>query len=78
VLSGLGFVLVWAALISLALVAGLLLPVTDAPSMLAPSWGWAVGGLVLLALYVAANRARPDFEYYIPAGRQPSRRGRAA
>jgi hypothetical protein len=45
--------------------------------MLSPSWGWAVGGLLLLALYVAANRARPDFEYYIPAGRQP-RRGRAA
>jgi hypothetical protein len=77
VLSGLGFVLVWAALISLAVVAGLLLPLTDAPSMLAPSWGWAVGALLLLALYVAANRARPDFEYYIPAGRQP-RRGRAA
>ncbi len=77
VLSGLGFVFVWAALLSLAVVAGLLLPFTDAPSMLAPSWGWAVGGLLLLALYVAANRARPDFEYYIPAGRQP-RRGRAA
>jgi tetratricopeptide (TPR) repeat protein len=77
VLSGLGFLLVWAALISLAVVAGLLVPFTDAPSMLAPSWGWAVGGVLLLALYVAANRARPDFEYYIPAGRQP-RRGRAA
>ena len=77
VLSGLGFVLAWAALISLALVSGLLVPFTDAPSMLAPSWGWAAGGLLLLALYVAANRARPDFEYYIPAGRQP-RRGRAA
>jgi hypothetical protein len=60
-----------------AVVAGLLVPFTDAPSMLAPSWGWALGGLVLLALYVFANRARPDFEYYIPAGRQP-RRGRAA
>jgi Tfp pilus assembly protein PilF len=77
VLSGLGFLLIWAALISLAVVVGLLLPLTDAPSMLSPSWGWAVGGLLLLALYVAANRARPDFEYYIPAGRQP-RRGRAA
>jgi hypothetical protein len=77
VLSGLAFVLAWAALLSVAVVAGLLVPFTDAPSMLAPSWGWALGGLVLLALYVFANRARPDFEYYIPAGRQP-RRGRAA
>jgi hypothetical protein len=78
VLSGLGFVLLWAAVLSLAVVAGLLLPLTDAPSMLAPSWGWAAGGVVLLALYVAANRARPDFEYYIPAGGRQSRRGRAA
>lgn len=77
VLSGVAFVLVWAALIALALVGGLLVPLTDAPSMLAPSWGWIVGGLVMLAVYVAANRARPDFEVYIPAGRQP-RRGRAA
>ena len=44
ILSGLAFVLAWAALLSLALVAGLLLPVTDAPSMLAPSWGWIAGG----------------------------------
>jgi tetratricopeptide (TPR) repeat protein len=81
VLSGLGFLFAWAALLSLALVAGLLLPFTDAPSMIAPSWGWAVGAVVLLAVYVAANRARPDFEVFIPAGRQPRqprRRGRAA
>lgn len=77
VVSGLAFVVAWAALISLAVVAGLLVPLTDAPSMLAPSWGWIAGGVVLLAVYVAANRARPDFEVYIPAGRQP-RRGRAA
>lgn len=78
VLSGLGFLFVWAALLSLALVAGLLLPFTDAPSMIAPSWGWVLGAAVLLAVYVAANRARPDFEVFIPAGRQPRRRGRAA
>jgi tetratricopeptide (TPR) repeat protein len=77
VLSGTGFVIVWASLLSLALVAGLLLPFTDAPAMLAQPWGWALGGLVMLAVYVAANRARPDFEIFIPAGRQP-RRGRAA
>jgi hypothetical protein len=77
VLSGAAFVIVWAALIALALVAGLLVPLTDAPSMLAPSWGWIVGALLMLAVYVAANRARPDFEVFIPVGRQP-RRGRAA
>jgi Tfp pilus assembly protein PilF len=75
--SGLILAVVWSSLIALAVVAGLLVPLTDAPSMLAPSWGWAVGGLVMLAVYVAANRGRPDFEIYIPAGRQP-RRGRAA
>jgi Tfp pilus assembly protein PilF len=78
VLSGTGFVLAWALLLSVALVAGLLLPFTDTPSMLAQPWGWALGGLVMLAVYVAANRARPDFEVFIPAGRQPRRGGRAA
>jgi len=76
--AGLGFLFGWAALLSLAVVAGLLLPFTDAPSMLAPSWGWILGALLLLAIYVVANRARPDFEVFIPAGRQPRRRGRAA
>jgi len=79
ILGGLAFLFAWAVLLSLALVAGLLLPFTDAPSMIAPSWGWFMGALVLLAVYVAANRARPDFEVFIPAGRhQPRRRGRAA
>jgi Tfp pilus assembly protein PilF len=77
VLSGTGFVILWALLLSLALVVGLFLPFTDAPSMLAQPWGWALGGVVMLAVYVAANRARPDFEIFIPAGRQP-RRGKAA
>ena len=31
----------------------------------------------MLVVYLGANRARPDFEVFIPAGRQP-RRGRAA
>lgn len=74
ILVGTAFVFAWAALLSVALVAGLLLPFTDAPSMVARPWGWLVGGLVLVALYVAANRARPDFEVFIPV----PRRGRAA
>lgn len=75
--SGLLFAIAWATLIALAVVAGLLVPLTDAPSLLAPSWGWIAGALLMVAIYVAANRARPDFEVFIPAGRQP-RRGRAA
>jgi hypothetical protein len=33
---------------------------------------------VLLVVYVAANRARPDIEIAMPAGSRPPRRGYAA
>lgn len=76
-LSGLFFILVWSLVLSLALLGGRLLPFTEATSRVTTPWGLVLGALVLLAVYVAANRARPDFEILMPAGRPP-RRARAA
>ena len=76
-LSGMLFILVWSAVLSLALLGGRLLPYTEAASRVTSPWGLVLGALVLLAVYIAANRARPDFEILMPAGRPP-RRERAA
>jgi hypothetical protein len=75
--SGLVFILVWSVVLSLALLGGRLLPYTEAASRVTTPWGLVLGALVLLAVYIAANRARPDFEILMPAGRPP-RRERAA
>jgi tetratricopeptide (TPR) repeat protein len=76
-LSGLLFILVWSLVLSLALLGGRVLPYTEAAARVTSPWGLVLGGLVLLAVYIAANRARPDFEILMPAGRPP-RRARAA
>lgn len=75
--SGLAFILIWSLVLSLALLGGRLLPYTEAASRVTTPWGLILGALVLLAVYIAANRARPDFEILMPAGRPP-RRPRAA
>lgn len=75
--SGLLFILVWSVVLSLALLGGRLLPYTEATSRVTTPWGLVLGAVVLLGVYIAANRARPDFEILMPAGRPP-RRARAA
>jgi hypothetical protein len=67
----------WYGLLSLVLLAGRVLPVTEAPSSLTGSWPLMVAAVVLLALYILANRARPDWEVTIPAPRSSARRARA-
>jgi hypothetical protein len=51
------------------LLAGRVFPLTGAPGTLVERWGIGVAAVVLLATYVAANRARPDFEVSMPAPR---------
>ena len=72
-LSGVAFILLWSLVLSLALLGGRVLPFTEASSRVTTPWGLVLGGAVLLAVYVAANRARPDFEILMPAGRAPRR-----
>ncbi|HWW94794.1 MAG TPA: hypothetical protein VN375_15615, partial [Vicinamibacteria bacterium] len=54
---------------------GRVLPVTEAPSVLARPWGLGLAAFLLVALYITANRTRPDFEVMVPIRRaQPAAR----
>jgi tetratricopeptide (TPR) repeat protein len=79
-LIGLPIVIVWYALLVLALLAGRPLPVTEAPSALLGPWILVPPALVLLVIYVVANRMRPSFEAALPVVRRapPARRAQAA
>jgi len=59
---GILFVLVWSTVIAAALLAGRLLPLTESSGDLSKPWGLGVGALVLLVVYVLANRSKPEFE----------------
>lgn len=71
-------VLAWSSLLALALLTGRVLPLTDASSALNRPWGLGILGLLLLVVYVLANRARPDFDVPLLVGRGAARRGRTA
>jgi Tfp pilus assembly protein PilF len=74
---GLLFVFLWCLVLATAFVTLRLLPVTEASSALSPPWGLAVGAVVLLVLYVVANRTRPEHEVLVPTRRPPSARRKA-
>jgi hypothetical protein len=56
------------------------LPYTEAPSTIEKPWGLGLMAVLLLALYVLANRGRPEVDVTLPARRSPppARPGRAA
>ncbi len=68
------FAFVWYGVLAVVLLAGRVLPVTEAAAGPTASWGIGAAGVVLLATYVLANRARPDFEVHMPAPRSTQRR----
>ena len=73
-LLGLAFVLPWYLIIATTALAGRLLPVTEAPSALSKPWGMGLAALLLLAIWVLANRLRPDFEVAVAVKRTPASR----
>ena len=77
-LVGVVLVAVWALILSLLVVAAGLVPLTGAASDLMPRWGLAVAAVLLLVVYVMANRVRPELEIAMPAGSRPPRRDYAA
>ncbi len=70
--------LAWSSILTLALLTGRVLPLTDASAAVNRPWGLGILGLLLLVVYVLANRARPDFDVPLLVGRGAVRRGRAA
>lgn len=73
-LPGLLLLLLWFALIATAALAGRLFSVTGASSTLLGQWILAPLGLLLLLVYVVANRLRPKFEAPLPVVRRAPRR----
>ena len=69
---GLLFVFLWSLILAAALLAGTVLPVTEASGALTNPWGLWVAGVLLLLIYVVANRARPDFEVMSMPARRPA------
>jgi hypothetical protein len=55
-----------------------IVPLTDVSSDLAPPWPAIVAGLLLVAIWVLANRFQPEFEVQLPVRRSTVRRARAA
>jgi tetratricopeptide (TPR) repeat protein len=76
-LLGIGLTFLWYVTIS-ALVLTSRDPLSDAPSALARPWGLGAAALVLLAVFVAANRVGPDFDVLVPVRRGTTRKGRTA
>jgi hypothetical protein len=59
---GIVLVFLWSATLAAVLLAGRLLPVTESSGELSKPWGLGVAALVLLVVYVLANRGEPEFD----------------
>jgi tetratricopeptide (TPR) repeat protein len=72
--AGMGILLVfvWSAVLAAGLLTGRLLPLTEASGDLSKPWGLGVGALVLLVVYVLANRSKPEFEDVMLPIRRPA------
>lgn len=68
------FAFAWYGILAAVLLTGRVLPLTEASGTLSGSWGLVAAGILLLATYILANRARPDFEVNLPAPRSIGRR----
>jgi hypothetical protein len=71
---GVALSLAWYLVLSAVLLAGRVFPVTATPGPLMQQVGLAMAAVLLVAIYVAANRARPDFEVAMPVFRRGARR----
>ncbi len=76
-LVGMALTTVWYALLAL-LVTPVVVPFSGVSGRIAPSWPlWAVA-LLLVAVWLAANRLRPELEVALPARRPGPRRAKVA
>jgi Tfp pilus assembly protein PilF len=78
-IPGLVIALLWYATLALVLLTGRPFALTEAPAGLVGSWALLPAGLLLLAIFLAANLLRPSFEVKLPViKRVPHRRPAAA
>jgi tetratricopeptide (TPR) repeat protein len=77
-LLGFALIFVWFLVLALALLGGFVVPVTEAPGSVSQLWGLGLAAALLLAIYIAANWKRPQFEVALPMPRAAARRPRAA
>ena len=74
---GLGLSLAWAVVIASAVLAGRVFPVTEVPRALSgPPLGLVAAGLLLVAVYLFANRVKPEGDVVVPVRRAAAGRGR--
>jgi hypothetical protein len=71
-LLGATLVAAWYSVIA-GLVTTRLMPLTEVSSRLTPPWWGGLLGVILVAVWVLANRLRPDFEMALPRGRKQRR-----
>ena len=68
----------WALLLLLGLLVGRVFPATEAPhSLSGQPWGLVLAGLLLLLIYVTANRWKPEAEVMVPVRRGTRGKGRS-
>ena len=70
---GVLLVITWYAVVA-AFVALRLVPLAEASSRITPPWAGVLLALLLVAIWMLANRLRPELEAAVPA-RRPARRG---
>jgi len=75
-LVGAALVFTWYAALATAF-ASWLVPLTEVSSRLRPPWAIALVVILLVAVWVLANRIQPDFETALPKRRQKRRPGRS-
>src|SRR5262249_39524182 len=68
---GLLLAFTWSLRLVLALMAGRIFPFTEASSAVEKPWGLGLIALLLLAVYILANRSRPEVDIMLPARRSP-------
>jgi hypothetical protein len=76
-LLGLVLLVAWYAVLAVV-VGSRLVPFTEVSGRLTPPWLAIVAGVLLCAVWVVANRLRPDFEVHLPVRRPAGRRARVA
>jgi tetratricopeptide (TPR) repeat protein len=75
-LVGAALVFTWYAALATAF-ASWLVPLTEVSSRLRPPWAIALVAILLVAVWVLANRIQPDFETALPKRRKTRRPGRS-